>query len=58
MDELLKAGRLIRPKARKLVSFEVEKFNITTGQWEPGMNITTMVDDDKFSSRGFTQFES
>ena len=53
VDELLKAGRLIRPKARKLVSFEVEKFNMATRQWEPGMNITAMVDDDKFSSGGF-----
>lgn len=53
VEELLRAGRLVRPKARKLISFEVEKFNMETRQWEPGMNITAMVDDEKFSSGGF-----
>ena len=53
VEELLRAGRLVRPKARKLISFEVEKFNMENRQWEPGTNITAMVDDEKFSSGGF-----
>lgn len=53
IGELLKAGRLIKPKARTQLTFDIEKFNIRKRQWEPPKNVTLMVEDVKFASGGF-----
>ena len=53
IDELMKAGKLVKPKPVTKVTLEIEEFCMGSRQWQLGQNITVMLEDEKFSSGGF-----
>ena len=53
IDELLKTGRLVKPKRRSNAVLDVEQFNMQSRQWEFGKDVTITIDNEKFSSGGF-----
>ena len=53
IDELLKTGRLVKPKPRSKAVLDVEQFNMQSRQWEFGKDVTITIDNEKFSSGGF-----
>ncbi len=52
IDELMKAGKLVKPKPKTKVTLEIEEFCMESRQWQLGQNITVMPEDEKFSSGG------